>query len=291
MGVITGYSRRTAAIGSGGGGGGAINTIYSGSDTITDDARTVNLKSGGTATQNLKITNGIDDIIKFRGDKQIIIGNNGIKFDPYGITNWAILQYLAAGTTYVWNVYDASNQEIFRFGSGGSIYARHTSGISSFMNYNSFINFWASGTSSSIGFVQDNGSNHTVYIGNSGGHGYVDIKNSSGVTKNWLIANGDSYFLNNLAIGGSSAAARFDVKGPGSTSATTTAFFQNSSSVAALKVKDDLYCIFRAKDAVIPDADLSNNELSFYIEEATNDLHFKVKYSTGTVKIGKVNLI
>ena len=191
----------------------------------------------------------------------------------------------------MWNVYDASNQEIFRFGSGGSIYARHTSGISSFMNYNSFINFWASGTSSSIGFVQDNGSNHTVYIGNSGGHGYVDIKNSSGVTKNWLIANGDSYFLNNLAIGGSSAAARIDVKGPGSTSATTTAFFQNSSSVAALKVKDDLYCIFRAKDAVIPDADLSNNELSFYIEEATNDLHFKVKYSTGTVKIGKVNLI
>ena len=88
-----------------------------------------------------------------------------------------------------------------------------------------------------------------------------------------------------------SSGPQFEVFGSGATSATTTAAFKNSASVSALKVKDDLYCIFRAKDAVIPDADLANNELSFYIEEATNDLHFKVKYSTGTVKIGKVNLI
>lgn len=289
MGVITGYSRRTAAIGSGGGGG-AINTIYSASDTIIDDARTVTLKTGGTASQYLQITNGVNDIIRFRGDKQVIIGNNGIKFDPYGITNWAILQYLAAGTTYAWNVYSVSNQELFRFDSSGMIYAKHTSGIASFMNYNSWINFWASGTLSSIGFVQDNGSNHTIYIGNSGGHGYLDIKNSSGVTKAWLAGNNDSYFLNNLAIGGSSAAGRFHVKGPGATSSTTTALFENSASVSALKIKDDLYCIFRAKNAVIPDADLANNELSFYIEEASNDLHFKVKYSTGTVKSGLINL-
>jgi hypothetical protein len=95
-----------------------------------------------------------------------------------------------------------------------------------------------------------------------------------------------------LKVGGSfaNATAGLQVVGGGATSATTTALFQNSSSVAALKVKDDLYCIFRAKDAAIPDGDLSNNELSFYIEEATNDLHFKVKFSTGTVKSGKINL-
>ena len=243
----------------------AVSSSNLGSANLTsaDDARTFTLKSGGTTSQYLNITNGVNDIIRFRGDKQIIIGNNGIKFDPYGITNWAILQYLAAGTTYAWNVYSVSNQELFRFDSSGMIYAKHTSGIASYMNYNSFINFWASGTSSSIGFVQDNGSNHTIYIGNTGGHGYVDVHNSAGATKVWLVGSGDSYFLNNLAIGGSSAAARFDVKGSGATSATKTALFQNSASVSALTIKDDLYCIFRAKNAALPDGDLSKNEMSF----------------------------
>lgn len=263
--------------------------------TSADDARTFTLKSGGTASQYLEITNGVDEIIRFRGDKQILIGDSsnqpGIKFDPYGTTSWAMLQYLSAATTYAWNVYSVSNQELFRFDSSGMILAKRPAGITSYMNYNASINFWAEGTNSSFSFLQTNGSNHTIYIGNSGGHGYVDIKNSSGVTKTTLIGNGDSYFLNNLAIGVSSAAARLDVKGSGSTSSTKTALFQNSASVSALTIKDDLYCIFRAKNAVIPDADLANNELSFYIEEASNDLHFKVKYSTGTVKIGKVNLI
>ena len=216
--------------------------------TSADNARTFTLKSGGTATQYLEITNGVDEIIRFRGDKQILIGDSsnqpGIKFDPYGTTSWAMLQWLAAGTSYAWNVYSYSNQELFRLDSNGMILAQRPAGISSYMNYNASINFWASGTSSSIGFVQENGSNHTVYIGNSGGHGYVDIKNSSGVTKHWLIANGDSYFLNNLAIGVSSAAGRFDVKGAGATSATTTALFQNSSSVACLTIKDDLTSTF-----------------------------------------------
>ena len=82
MGVITGYSRRTAAIGSGGGGG-AINTIYSANDTITDDARTVTLKSGGTATQNLAFLNsGGGNLLKLSGNKAIDFGSGTHPINP-----------------------------------------------------------------------------------------------------------------------------------------------------------------------------------------------------------------
>jgi len=59
-----------------------------------------------------------------------------------------------------------------------------------------------------------------------------------------LNSTGTSYFYNSLALGGSSASARLDVTGQGSTSATTTALFKNSSSSAALTIKDDLTSTF-----------------------------------------------
>jgi hypothetical protein len=127
-------------------------------------------------------------------------------------------------------------------------------------------------------------------------NGYLTVHKNNGTTTNIISGNRAyeaTWFADGIVLGGArgrSSTPFFDVMGAGATSATTTALFQNSASVTALKVKDDLYCIFRAKDAVIPDADLGNNELSFYIEESSNDLHFKVKYSTGTVKSGKINL-
>ena len=133
----------------------------------------------------------------------------------------------------------------------------------------------------------------TLLSSSAGTAGYL-YQYSNGVARTLLYTTGGNYFLDKLSTGVAilgTISAQFHVKGPGATSGTKTALFENSASVSALTIKDDLYCIFRAKDAVIPDGDLANNEMSFYIEEATNDLHFKVKYSTGTVKIGKVNLI
>jgi hypothetical protein len=260
--------------------------------TSTDDARTFTLKSGGTASQYLNITNGVNDIIRFRGDKQSVFGDTStyLKIDPYGVSSFGILQFAASGTSIFYNAYNSSSSEVYRFSTSGQLMAVRPAGISTYLNYNASINLWTEGTNSNFHLVGTNGSNHTIYIGNTGGHGYVDVHNSAGATKVWLVGSGDSYFLNNLAIGGSSAAARFDVKGSGATSATTTALFQNSASVSALKVKDDGYCILKANNAAIASGDLANNEMSFYIDEGTNHCVVKVKYSSGTVKTGTFNL-
>jgi hypothetical protein len=77
MGVLTGYSRRTASLNSGSGGGGGGNTIYTANDTITDNTRTVSL-FGNTSSQWLKFVN-LDsrNILKLKGDRTIEMGENG----------------------------------------------------------------------------------------------------------------------------------------------------------------------------------------------------------------------
>ena len=287
MGVITGYSRRTAAIGSGGGGGGVVNTIYSASDTIADNARTVTLKSGGTATQNLAFLNsGGGNLLQLKGNNTIEIGSNSNTLTEFliNLSGTAGTFRMASGSNAYAIYYDApafnfsirsaTSYKVDIFGGLGSIYSTGDTSSGYYVNK-------LSGTTTAA-LYNNNGSN--FYMANSAGTRLINIESANGfghVVGGWAV--GLSYSI--------VPTARLQVKGPGATSATRTALFENSASVSALTIKDDLYCIFRAKDAVIPDGDLANNEMSFYIEEATNDLHFKVKYSTGTVKIGKVNLI
>lgn len=316
MGVITGYSRRTAAIGSGGGGG-AINTIYSASDTIIDNARTVTLKSGTTATQNFQILNSAGKKgYYFNGASQIglltstfnNIGggeftnlNMGDATDPVAIAMhfstaankiyYALTQYVGANTLHrtdargflMWyNQANNANTDIqFNLSGNGPRISTNTPSTS----------VWQTGYAHYY-----NGTTQVQIATDNNTNGYITVHKFDGTVNN-IISGRRAYeatwFAEGIVLGGAryrAATPFFDVMGAGSTSATTTALFQNSSSVAALKVKDDLYCIFRAKNAAIPDGDLSNNEMSFYLEEATNDLHFKVKYSTGTVKSGKINL-
>lgn len=285
MGVITGYSRRTAAIGSGSGGGGAINTIYSASDTIIDDARTVTLKTGGTASQYLQfLNNGGGNLLQLKGNNIIDFGSttNFIKGNIYtdSSLNDNIVIYSGANG---WAYWQSNARNMYLYGtSSGIIQLTAQSGK-------------ITATGDDGGFRANNASGVSIGTLETEASGcWFFAANSSGTKKVEFYVPGNEYYLADGCAFGHAPGTRggiIDVKGAGATSATTTALFKNSASVAALKVKDDLYCIFRAKDAVIPDGDLSNNELSFYIEEATNDLHFKVKYSTGTVKIGKVSLI
>ena len=281
MGVITGYTRRTAAIGSGGGGGGAINTIYSGSDTITDDARTVTLKTGTTATQNLQIVNSAGTVgYYFDGANTLNFGDTTkfVKPTIYLDSTLTDQMHIRRGSNTFF-VLNPLNYQLNLLGPSGNRID---------LDFNGQI--YAKGPSA--GYFSDNTAGQRIYRQDiqSGTDCYVVMASGSN-NKSVFYAGYGNYLIDNVSIGDTySFTEKFRVKGPGSTSATKTALFQNSASVAALTIKDDLYCIFRAKNAVIPDGDLSNNELSFYIEEATNDLHFKVKYSTGTVKSGKINL-
>lgn len=107
-------------------------------------------------------------------------------------------------------------------------------------------------------FIADSNGGQSLYVvrGKSFG-GFekfrLQAEDNQGMLEMWgnqvyslitLNTTGTSYFYNNLAIGVDTSTARFLVKGSGSTSATTTALFQNSSSVAALTIKDDLTSTF-----------------------------------------------
>lgn len=251
--------------------------------TSADDARTFTLKNGSTATQNLAFLNdGGGNLLRLSGNKAIDFGSSTNNINPnfyLDSTNTATFQLYSGANAfsyinaalYTYTIYNATtpSQQVILDGGLGRIYTKG--------NYAGYYGYNSAGTQTiQLDIQSDN-------------DGLLRLRSGSNF-KIFFYAGNYNYFMDNVSIGDVNSNERLKVKGSGSTSATTTALFQNSSSVSALKVKDDLYCIFRAKDAVIPDGDLANNEMSFYIEEATNDLHFKVKYSTGTVKSGKINL-
>lgn len=253
--------------------------------TSTDDARTFTLKSGGTASQNLQFLNsGGGNLLQLSGDNSIDFGTagTGVTKNHYGVNGVGDIFYRFGGTKFMDFAYNSGLLRMYAPDGTNTFFmgASNTKMEIGMAGNDSYL-YVQNSSSSKCETRARNVGVQTLYYDNTG-RVVIDI---FGYTSGYLGVNGSATGAANLEVFGNAL-----VKGSGSTSATTTALFQNSSSVAALKVKDDLYCIFRAKNAAIPDGDLANNELSFYIEEATNDLHFKVKFSTGTVKSGKINL-
>lgn len=254
--------------------------------TSADNARTFTLKSGGTASQNLQFLNsGGGNLLTLYGNKNIefgsssntltellinLSGTNGVFRMASGSNGYAIYYDAPA---FNFSIRSATSYKVDIFGGTGSIV---TTGDTSSGYYLNKI-----GGTPAAALYNNNGSN--FYMANSAGTRLINIETVNGfghVVGGWAV--GLAYSI--------VPTARLQVKGSGSTSATTTALFENSASVAALKVKDDGYCIIKANNAAIASGDLSNNEMSFYIDEGTNHCVVKVKYSSGTVKTGTFNL-
>ena len=259
--------------------------IYNTSSTITDDARTVTLKSGGTATQNLQFLNsGGGNLLKLSGNSTIDFGssanyiNSNFYCNPATNTNFNVLR----GTDVYIQSDVAAYTTYFRGSSWSKIIVlSHDAGQVSVAGTNAgFFALNNTGTESIIQRLDSNGA-------------YILYKNSANANIFAIDANSAvAGIVGDFGVGAFGPySARLQVKGSGSTSATTTALFKNSSSVNALKIRDDNYIIQRAINAPIADADLANNEMSAYIDESLNLLIFKVKYSSGAVKTVSLALI
>jgi hypothetical protein len=59
--------------------------------------------------------------------------------------------------------------------------------------------------------------------------------------------------------------------------------------VRCVESATDSVCI-RANDAAVTDADIPNSFVAFYLDETANKIHFRVRYSDATLKIGELAL-
>lgn len=266
----------------------AVSASNLGSANLTSNAAVRSYTLAGTAsTDYLDFLSGggsPSSFFRLQGDKIITFGNSAapIKRNLYYMSSAASSEFVYYRDNSQFLSIDANNRQIYLSGGTGQILMSGTTGILS-----------TYGDSATMYNFKANGDLRGAW-GLEYGHGNAFLSTSAGGRNIYMNANGWCSFNRNTSIGidyNTNPSARLQVAGSGATSATTTALFQNSSSVNALKIRDDNYIIQRAINAPIADADLANNEMSAYIDESLNLLIFKVKYSSGAVKTVSLALI
>lgn len=202
MGILTGYSRRTASLA--GAGGGSVDTIYTGDGTIDDIIRNVYLY-GNSGSDKLRFRNpNGNPILNLVGDQSFqllsdnfasfgggifqngVIGSTttpvrlGIYLDNVTIGQYRALE-IFSGSSYLlsvdsrgaWTYFNQNNNSkqdviISTFGNGARITTDSNNG-----------GYWYDG------FLHKHGTNELVKIGSTGSvNGYVTVNSSAGVVKN-----------------------------------------------------------------------------------------------------------
>jgi hypothetical protein len=274
----------------------AVSSSNLGSANLTsaDDARTFTLKSGGTATQNLQFLNsGGGNLLKLSGNKAIDFGSSAntikpkIYLDAYAPDKFSLFSNVSAFSFC--DIYSSGHGNFDLKNAAGNTKIGMQAGVGGVYTETAIMSLY--GPYSSYRIYNSIGNNVVDLRSGNSETGEFYLNNSSGTNKIGMVVGG-SIIDTSLKVGGSfgGATAALQIVGAGATSSTKTALFQNSASVAALTIKDDGYCIIKANNAAIASGDLSNNEMSFYIDEGTNHCVVKVKYSSGTVKTGTFNL-
>ena len=194
-----------------------------------DNARTFTLKSGGTASQNFQILNsGGGNLLKLSGNSTIDFGssanyiNSNFYCNPATNTNFNVLR----GT----DVYIQSDVAAYITYFRGSSWSKHIA-----LAHDDG-QIYAVGASA--GFVTNN-----LVLRNDNAVNSFFSMHAAGTQTLRFDSPNNNFLMKDTRIGGvytDSFLSKFGVKGNGSTSATTTALFQNSSSVTSLELKDDL---------------------------------------------------
>lgn len=245
--------------------------------TSSDDARTFTLKTGTTATQNFQIKNsagksgfyydGVGRVMFNTSTVPADIGGEPVNFvmgdSTTGVTANTYLITTGSSQYTAWRIYGGSSLLQYYDSRGGQYWRNQNNNANTDIEFRQYgngarisittgdINTWQSYL-----LMGAEGYNNVLFkaAGSStaGRGGIMEIYNGVGnAVKTVLTGNRSQveavWFADGLVLGGSrgrSATPFFDVMGSGSTSATTTALFQNSASVAALTIKDDLTSTF-----------------------------------------------
>jgi len=194
MGIITGYSRRTANIGSGGGGSVAT-TLYNSDDTLSDQVRLVSLYGNTSSDKLIFQTLSGDDVLTLYGNSKVDLGS---------ITNYVSTNiYLDAAGVDTFKFYRGASAFLNINPSGYSVGLISTGGKQIQLNGG---NAWVSCYANNAGFYAHNlAGQQIVQLDIQGSSlGYLLLK-SGASNRVGLYAGDSNYFVDKTTFGGTVA--------------------------------------------------------------------------------------